>query len=290
VVDPRQWTGWIYPLTAAALLTCLWAFRTRLGRGPLVGCLLFAGTLVPALGFINVYPMRYSFVADHFQYLAAPAVFLLLATLVAWAGSRLSLNSSITTTGCLAILAVLCMLTWRQCVQYKDEPTLWRATLDKDPRSWTALNNLGFFLAQSGDSDQGLDMMRRALVINPEYAEGHSNLGAFLVSRGQLDLAMRELETAIRLDPTLSGAHSNLGAALVHAGRMDDAIKMFYEAIRLNSANYDARFNLGCALAHLGRQAEAIEQLQWVLRLNPAEREAEDCLRKAMSDSTRKPG
>ncbi|HUN81455.1 MAG TPA: tetratricopeptide repeat protein, partial [Phycisphaerae bacterium] len=245
VVDPRQWTGWIYPLTAAALLTCLWAFRTRLGRGPLVGCLLFAGTLVPALGFINVYPMRYSFVADHFQYLAAPAVFLLLATLVAWASSRLSLNSSITTTGCLAILAVLCMLTSRQCVQYKDEPTLWRATLDKDPRSWTALNNLGFFLAQSGDSDQGLDMMRRALVINPEYAEGHSNLGAFLVSRGQLELAMRELETAIRLDPKLSGAHSNLGAALVHAGRMDDAIKMFYEAIRLNPANYDARFNLG---------------------------------------------
>ena len=41
------------------------------GRGPLVAVLFFAGTLGPALGFINVYPMRYSFVADHFQYLAS---------------------------------------------------------------------------------------------------------------------------------------------------------------------------------------------------------------------------
>ncbi len=54
-------------------------FRNRLGRGPLVAVLFFAGTLVPALGFFNVYPMRYSFVADHFQYLASVGLLALLA-------------------------------------------------------------------------------------------------------------------------------------------------------------------------------------------------------------------
>ena len=38
--------------------------------GLLAGVLFFAGTLFPALGFVDVYPFLYSFVADHFQYLA----------------------------------------------------------------------------------------------------------------------------------------------------------------------------------------------------------------------------
>ena len=41
-------------------------------RGPLAGFLFFAGTLFPVLGFLNVYPFVYSYVADHFQYLAEP--------------------------------------------------------------------------------------------------------------------------------------------------------------------------------------------------------------------------
>ena len=40
-------------------------------RGPLASFLIFAGTLFPVLGFLNVYPFRYSYVADHFQYLAS---------------------------------------------------------------------------------------------------------------------------------------------------------------------------------------------------------------------------
>ena len=61
------------PLPAAALVVvvALWLARGRLGRGPLVAVAFFAVTLLPALGFFDVYPMRYSFVADHFQYLAS---------------------------------------------------------------------------------------------------------------------------------------------------------------------------------------------------------------------------
>ena len=35
------------------------------------GAASLCGTLFPALGFVNVFPFRYSFVADHFQYLAS---------------------------------------------------------------------------------------------------------------------------------------------------------------------------------------------------------------------------
>ena len=48
-----------------------WLLRGRIGRGPLAALLFFGGTLLPAIGFLDVYPMRYSYVADHFQYLAS---------------------------------------------------------------------------------------------------------------------------------------------------------------------------------------------------------------------------
>jgi len=56
----------------------LWLTRERVGRGPLVGVLFFGGTLFPALGFFDVYPFRYSYVADHFQYLASIGLIALL--------------------------------------------------------------------------------------------------------------------------------------------------------------------------------------------------------------------
>ena len=78
-IDPGIWWQWLFPAAAIALVMILWSLRGRIGRGPLVAVLFFAGTLLPALGFANVYPMRYSFVADHFQYLASVGLIVLAA-------------------------------------------------------------------------------------------------------------------------------------------------------------------------------------------------------------------
>ncbi len=62
----------MFPVSALILLAVLWKLRNR-WRGPLAAFLLFAGILFPALGFLNVYPFVFSYVADHFQYLASIA-------------------------------------------------------------------------------------------------------------------------------------------------------------------------------------------------------------------------
>ena len=61
----------LFPLAALAVVGTAWALRGRIGRGPVAGLLYFAGTLFPVLGFVNVYPFKFSFVADHFKYLAS---------------------------------------------------------------------------------------------------------------------------------------------------------------------------------------------------------------------------
>ena len=77
--DRWPWSWWLGPCGPCA------AHRLA----PLVAAFIFGGTLVPALGFFNVYPMLYSFVADHFQYLSSIALIALAVGLVSgWLRAR----------------------------------------------------------------------------------------------------------------------------------------------------------------------------------------------------------
>src|SRR5207302_6828815 len=68
-VSQAVWWQYLFPLGAVLLFVVLFVLRKRL-PGTLAGFLFFAVMLFPALGFFNVYPFVYSFVADHFQYFA----------------------------------------------------------------------------------------------------------------------------------------------------------------------------------------------------------------------------
>ena len=55
-IDATAVWQYLYPIGALGVGALLWAFRERLGRGPLTGVLFFAGTLTPALGFFQLLP------------------------------------------------------------------------------------------------------------------------------------------------------------------------------------------------------------------------------------------
>src|SRR5206468_3833069 len=129
-VDSAQAWQWAFPLGAAALVVALWVGRRRLGRGPLAAVLFFAGTLAPALGFVDVYPMRYAFVADHFQYLASLGLIALAAALGTKACQQLSpARQWLKPAAGAAVLLILAGLTWQQELVYRDLETLWTDTL-----------------------------------------------------------------------------------------------------------------------------------------------------------------
>src|SRR5262249_33959997 len=96
-LDPRVWWQWLFPIAALAVFVLLCALR-RKSRAPLAGWLLFVGTLFPALGFLNVYPFLFSFVADHFQYLASLGIITLVAAGTATCISRLGTTGRILAT------------------------------------------------------------------------------------------------------------------------------------------------------------------------------------------------
>ncbi len=141
-------------------------------RGPLPAALFFAGTLFPALGFFDVYPFRFSFVADHFQYLASLGPIALATALLARAfeGRRLRLPAL------AALLAGLAALTFRQSRTYADDETLSRATLQENPSSWMAWNNLAVVLLARGAVVDALEPVQRALALHPD-PEGQTTSG-----------------------------------------------------------------------------------------------------------------
>jgi Flp pilus assembly protein TadD len=258
-IEPAMWWQWLFPIAAAGVVAGLWLARHRTGKGPLVAVLFFAGTLGPALGFVNVYPMRYSFVADHFQYLAGVGLIVLGAA---------GLNR-VPRVIPAALVVLLGALTWQQAGIYRDLETLWRDTLAKNPDCWLAHNNLGMLLSNQGRNDEAMDHYHKAIQINPNDSEALNNLGAALAATGRFDEAIKNYYKAIQINPGFFKALNNLGLALVAQGRFDEAIENFHKAIQINPNHPNAFLNLGIALAQSGRTKEAAAQFREALKLNP---------------------
>jgi hypothetical protein len=175
-IDTHVWWQYLFPVAAAAVITALFIGRQRVGRGPLVGALCYAGSLTPALGFINVYPMRYSFVADHFQYLASAALLTLLAALGTVLVRRVVRAPSVATGLGVLVCALLAVLTLRQSRVYASPESLWRDTIVKNPAAWMAMNNLAYELEQQGRAREAVPYVREAIRLNPNCLECYGNL------------------------------------------------------------------------------------------------------------------
>ncbi len=257
-----------FPLTALAVLVTLWFLRVRVGKGPLVAVLFFGVTLAPALGFVNVYPFRYSYVADHFQYLASIGLITLaVGTGVAVfqrAGRR---GRELGTLAGAVVLLLLGTATWGQAHVYWDLETLWRDTLAKNPDTWLAQNNLGTVLRQADKPEEAIGHFKRAVQLKPDLAEAHYNLGVTLAQLNRFPEAIGHYEQALRFKPDFAEAHYNLGVALAESGRVTEAMEHWEEALRLNPDYAEAHFNLGLMFAAQGRTTEASEQYRKALDL-----------------------
>ena len=224
------------------LLALLWWLR-RWSRGPVAGFLFFVITLFPLLGFLNVNFFRYSFVADHFQYLASLGIITLFS-----AGATLLLRRKVIgQISGVALVFVLAGLSWQQSRMYADSETLYRTTIDRNPECWLAHNNLGIALMERGQFAEAMAEYQTALKIKPDYAEAHNNLGVILLRRGQEMEAMAEYQTALKIKPDYAVAHNNLGLILVDRGQIAEAIEQYQTALKIKPDYIEARWNLKIA-------------------------------------------
>ncbi|MGB7217936.1 MAG: tetratricopeptide repeat protein, partial [Vicinamibacterales bacterium] len=275
-IDTHVWWQYLFPLSAASTVAALFLARRRIGRGPLVAALCYAGVLTPALGFIDVFPMRYSFVADHFAYLPIVALMVLAAAVGARIADRVPdrLRRTATVATGAAVLLALGTVTASYVGAFRDPRTLWTDTLAKNPASWMAHNNLGTLLeGEDGNADRAMVHYFESLRLSPN-AEAHVNLGVALAGKGRLDEAVSHYRAALQLDPRFPPAHLDLGLALQAQGHVDEAISEFRAAVSLQANFTEAHYALGLLLAAQGNADEAALELTQVVQAQPDRAEA----------------
>ena len=278
-IDAGDWRQYLFLLGLAAVAAAF-VWLARKNRGPLAGFLIFLGTLFPVLGFFNVYPFRYSWVADHFQYLAALGILVPAASWLTLLAGRISPGKIGLASLPFLLLPILGAASRQQSAMYRDYETLFRETLARNPNSAFLHSNLGVqLMLQPGGAAEAAVEFQAAVRLKPDSADFHDNLGLALASLpGRLPEAVAEYQRALRIDPHFQAAHLNLGLALMSMpGRLPDAIAEYQKAIAEYQKTMGAEpdywqphLNLGIAYAQMpGKEGDAIAEFRTALRMKP---------------------
>ena len=267
-IDQTAPWQYAYPAAVVTLPLACWILRKR-SRAPLAALLLFGGILFPALGFVNVYPFKFSFVADHFQYLALIPIVVLASAALAGASDRWIPDHRAITVGVgLVLITLLAVITWNESHDYRDALTLYRSILAKNPSSWMAHDNLGALLRPTAP-DEALEHLTEAIRLKPDSDVGHYNLANLLQQTGRFDEAIREYEETLRLSPGMALAHYNLGSTLLQMGRAAEASSAYVDAIRADPNLALAHGGLCRGLQAMARPEDARVSCERAVKLQP---------------------
>jgi Tetratricopeptide repeat len=122
---------------------------------------------------------------------------------------------------------------------------------------------------------RALAAARKAVELDDSLAEAHSALG-FDLFYGSLDLkgGEREFKRAVQLNPNYAEAHQWYATALMSVGRLAEASDEMARARELQPASRSILSDQGLLLFYQGKQEQAIEQLRQVEAAEPAFRSA----------------
>jgi tetratricopeptide (TPR) repeat protein len=265
--DPIAY-GWV--AATAALGVVIWRARRWAGRGVEVAAAFFVATLSPLLGFVMLYTFVYSFVADHYQYLACIGPIALAAAGMAVGLGRIAAGKRVLQPVlCAALLMTLGALTWKQCGMYADAETLWQTTFRQNPNSFLAQGSLGTTCSENGQLDEAIAHYQKALKLNPNFATVHYSLGVCYYQLGRMDEAIAQYKKEVEINPDHAMAHNNLGYALARKGETDEAIAEYRKALAIEPDMAPAHDNLGAALLKKGEVDDAIAHLLKAEQIEP---------------------
>jgi tetratricopeptide (TPR) repeat protein len=287
-VSQAIWWQYLFPLFVGALLVAAWLVRGRT-RAPLAALLFFGVTLAPALGYANVYPFRFSFVADHFQYLACAGIFALIAAGLTRGFDRWRAPANVRALAAAAIVLPLVVLTWRDAHGYTSLEALWKTTIERNPEAWLARSNYAAMLLdqQPPDPAQALVHAREAVRIAPKESSARFNLGLALEATGDSNGAAIEYREAIgrasaadRKSARVALVHDRLASVLRAAGRAKDAdeeaaiaramlTEMAGSASQGADAPVDAQMDAAIALLQAGHPDQAVAPLSRLVTQAP---------------------
>ncbi len=271
--DEANMAFYLPGLSVLAVMAAGWRYQKQWGRVILGGFGYFVLLLMPVLGFVNISLMRYTLVADQWQYFAIIGPIAVVAGGVAWALRHIAKGIAFAPAVCCALVVTLGVLTWKQSSLYANPTTLWQATLQANPDSFLAHSSLGSLLFKSGKAAEAEAEYETALKIEPNFDDAHYDLGNIYLQTGRPAKAIAEYRRVVEIRPDFVLAFNNM--AWVLATSREASVRNGAEAIEYaKRANQLSRGSspsimatLGAAYAERGKFAEAIATVQEALRI-----------------------
>lgn len=259
-VDVSSWVWWVPLVGFCAAGALLWVFRNRVGRRTLWAMSIFLIPLVPAIGFFKFGHQVHSFVAHQFLYFSMIGAACLAAEAVE--GCRHSLSGALKyafIAAGVAYCAFLVFQTGNRAAVWNNTYTLWTDNSRYNPTFVAAPLFIGVWHLERGNLPEAERYARRALELDPKYAQAYNNLGLIRKKQGNYVEAEHFFRRALAEKPNLTVAVNNLARVLDAGGRLPEALELYRKAVRQKPDFPPVLLNLADALVRLNRTDEAIE-------------------------------
>ncbi|MFH1519966.1 MAG: tetratricopeptide repeat protein [Candidatus Omnitrophota bacterium] len=276
-IDAGQWWQWLFPFASMLLLVLLVYYRRRIGRGAPTLFLFYIISIFPVLGFINVYGMKFSFVADHFSYLSTPALLLLLCGGVVFLFDKLKQKLPLLTltrfrifAQSILVIVIVSMGTKSMALtkSYKNDVILWEDLIRKNPKTWIAYNNLGTAYSDIGKKEEAARLFKKAIELNPDCIIAYYDLANLYKDSGKTEEAIILYKKVIKIKPDYIEAYNNLGNTYNDIGEHKTAITLYKKAIEINPSFAEAYYNLGNAYSNISDSKAAIASYRKAIEFN----------------------
>lgn len=267
--DVGSWRTWM-PLFGAAALGLV-ALRWSASR---LAFAWFVLMLFPAIGFVDVYYWRYSYVADHYQYPALPCVLALIAAVF--------VCGRVGAIVAIAVAVALGVSTWWYAHAYRSEESLWKDAIAKSPTAWLPHANLVQIYMRQGKTGEAIQSYRRVRELCEKRIADEMQSADRAMKAGDVRRAEAYLKDVVAIDPFHPEAKRRLGDMAYDRGNSEAALEHYGGAEVLERADADLRVRQGKALQSMGDLRQAAARFHEALALDPNHVEAQSRLAEAL--------
>jgi tetratricopeptide (TPR) repeat protein len=298
---------WLFagPAAYAALVALCMGGRKWMGRAPLTVAAIYTMGLFPTLGFVSFYTMIYSFVADHYQYLACPVVIVFAVEMAAGGLRRLAARlaakerpeegARLARMLFMGLSAGLIMplgtVSFGVSHLYANPVALWEYARVHNPENPLVLENLALNMLGEVPVDFHVaqELSDQAIALRPDDWRGYVVRSRIYAARGMtVQSALAQGEADKRMSPTemarrdsflRQGAESGNAVrsaeylkalACEGKGQWNEAIGLYQAELARHPDDDEAALRMGyCYQAGRGEAAQAVEIYQQVLARRP---------------------
>lgn len=195
--------------------------------------LWFFITIIPVC---NIFPINDP-VAERYLYLPSIGPIILIALLIDFAHKCSARYVLLFLTW---LIISFSFLTIQRNADWKNDYTLWKAAVEKNPMNPLAHSSFAKAAFSMGNADEALVELKKAEQLRPNavtLSNINYNIGLIYKSKFMYDKALYALDKAVRLNPFNALAYVAMGKILRKEGKLSEANNAFRKALEIDPAN-----------------------------------------------------